>query len=982
MITAAPCPNIPDYDLIRVVGKGAYGDVWLARGITGVYRAVKVVWRDRFQEPQPFEREFRGLRDFARVPNNERRQLALLHVGRNEQAGYFYYVMELADDVLAGQRIDPERYEPLTLKRYLAQKNRLRVAEVVDYAVEITQALAELHAHGLVHRDIKPSNLVLVNGQPKLADIGLVAAVNATSVVGTEGFMPPEGPGTPSSDVYSLGKVLYELATNLDRKEFPRLPEDLLTLEDAPQLMELNEVIVRACDPSPKRRYPDADTMLHELRLLQEGRSLRRMRMTERGLARARRIATTFLIVAGIGFGGAFIERQRAEREADGRRAAEAERDRLARFLAYSGGLSRAQRALASGDFGRARELLRDTVNADEHELETPPFEWRALWQAAQGDPAIVLRENGPSVERVDFSSDGRWFAIHDNSKTTTIYDAVTREPVKVLHGLYRFGGFSFDGRWLLGTTPTHQLQAWNLDSGLPIGAPQGTGFNHPVCSFEGEGILLLAFQFSGRTDPPRLRVWDLSSQREVFGWTGITVHGARWETRLATWLIDDSGVSLVTQQLKGQNSFFREVYLPTNETSTAVPWPSPDDPTSHPIRNGFVARAIGAFKSPSPSEAKTIGELDGPNELSALSLSANRQTMVAGSTSGFLRILTDDPSTPHRLLTGHSGGITSIAFNVEGTQLITADSAGHVRLWTDLRSSTSAVVGDLPVFENASRPHFSANGRKLFVETAGGDVLGFSADDLELIQTWKGAQRILAITNEGAPISVDHRPYITKWSPNGLIAKEAALPFKRSESITTAMSRDGRTFVATGEDRDLLIGEPWTGQYSYFGDVATTKLGPISLAENGSYAAAVVDGVFLHLWDAQKRTKYSDQKFERLVEDISFSSDGRLLAVCFINGEVAIVDVVERRTLHMFRVSSAAVRATFAPDSTRLVCIARNGTLHIYRTSDWREVATLEDEPGHLGPQSRVASIAFSPDGRALAVHRHDGKLRLWRAP
>ncbi len=597
MITAAPCPNIPDYDLIRVVGKGAYGDVWLARGITGVYRAVKVVWRDRFQEPQPFEREFRGLRDFARVPNNERRQLALLHVGRNEQAGYFYYVMELADDVLAGQRIDPERYEPLTLKRYLAQKNRLRVAEVVDYAVEITQALAELHAHGLVHRDIKPSNLVLVNGQPKLADIGLVAAVNATSVVGTEGFMPPEGPGTPSSDVYSLGKVLYELATNLDRKEFPRLPEDLLTLEDAPQLMELNEVIVRACDPSPKRRYPDADTMLHELRLLQEGRSLRRMRMTERGLARARRIATTFLIVAGIGFGGAFIERQRAEREADGRRAAEAERDRLARFLAYSGGLSRAQRALASGDFGRARELLRDTVNADEHELETPPFEWRALWQAAQGDPAIVLRENGPSVERVDFSSDGRWFAIHDNSKTTTIYDAVTREPVKVLHGLYRFGGFSSDGRWLLGTTPTFHLQAWDLETGLPIGTPQYSGFNHPISLFPSEGNRLLVFHVPQRDAAPELLVWDLLERAEYRRWKITGAIGPPWKARELTLLREANQLSLITLQDDAVRSVFRQVRL-GDEPSVA--WPTPSLRNVNAVTSPVLANAIAHFRTES----------------------------------------------------------------------------------------------------------------------------------------------------------------------------------------------------------------------------------------------------------------------------------------------------------------------------------------------------------------------------------------------
>src|SRR5206468_2532672 len=79
-------------------------------------------------------------------------------------------------------------------------------------SLALTSALAFLHEQGLIHRDIKPSNIIFVQGQPKLADIGLVAGSDETcSFVGTEGFIPPEGPGTPAADVYSLGKVLMEL---------------------------------------------------------------------------------------------------------------------------------------------------------------------------------------------------------------------------------------------------------------------------------------------------------------------------------------------------------------------------------------------------------------------------------------------------------------------------------------------------------------------------------------------------------------------------------------------------------------------------------------------------------------------------------------------------------------------------------------------------------------------------------------------------
>src|ERR1019366_3971741 len=97
----------------------------------------------------------------------------------------------------------------------------------------------------LVHRDIKPSNIIFVNGVPKLADIGLVAEVNeARSFVGTEGFIPPEGPGTEQADVYGLGKVLYEASTGKDRHEFPDLPTLLDQLPELDKFLELNEVIV------------------------------------------------------------------------------------------------------------------------------------------------------------------------------------------------------------------------------------------------------------------------------------------------------------------------------------------------------------------------------------------------------------------------------------------------------------------------------------------------------------------------------------------------------------------------------------------------------------------------------------------------------------------------------------------------------------------------------------------------------------------
>ena len=160
------------------------------------------------------------------------------------------------------------------------------VDECIQIGVALTTALEHLHSHGLVHRDVKPSNIIFIGGVPKLADIGLVASMDATmSFVGTSGFLPPEGPGTPQGDIYSLGKVLYEISMGRDRQEFPKLPSNLAEVEDSARLLELNAVILKACHHDPRQRYQSAEAMRADLERLCGGKSVRRAHQVEASVA-------------------------------------------------------------------------------------------------------------------------------------------------------------------------------------------------------------------------------------------------------------------------------------------------------------------------------------------------------------------------------------------------------------------------------------------------------------------------------------------------------------------------------------------------------------------------------------------------------------------------------------------------------------------------------------------------------------------------
>src|SRR6266404_4963518 len=132
---------------------------------------------------------------------------------------------------------------------------------------------------------------------------------------GTEGYIPPEGPTSPQADIYSLGKVLYEAATGRDRADFPELPTEVgqgvppahpsganskagqagraALLPEQSGLIELNEVILKACASDTKHRYQNATEMHADLHLLRTGKSVKHTRSLERRLRLLTRVGIT-----------------------------------------------------------------------------------------------------------------------------------------------------------------------------------------------------------------------------------------------------------------------------------------------------------------------------------------------------------------------------------------------------------------------------------------------------------------------------------------------------------------------------------------------------------------------------------------------------------------------------------------------------------------------------------------------------------------
>ncbi|MFF5973549.1 tetratricopeptide repeat protein [Streptomyces sp. NPDC012769] len=208
------------YRLHEVIGRGGMGEVWRATDESLGRRVAVKCLRPLGQQRDPAslavlrERFRREARVAAAL---QHRGITVVH-DFGESDGVLFLVMELLDGRNLSQLLADNRKRPLP------------VAEVVDIAEQVADALAYTHRQGVVHRDLKPANIVrLVDGAVKIcdfgiarlgADIGFTSRLTGTGIaMGTPHYMSPEqiggGEVDHRSDLYSLGCVLYELATGV-----------------------------------------------------------------------------------------------------------------------------------------------------------------------------------------------------------------------------------------------------------------------------------------------------------------------------------------------------------------------------------------------------------------------------------------------------------------------------------------------------------------------------------------------------------------------------------------------------------------------------------------------------------------------------------------------------------------------------------------------------------------------------------------------
>jgi len=264
------------YRLIRFLGRGGFGEVWLCRSESmGDYRALKFI---STHDSDRLEKEYQALVHYRKAVAMLRspRLVPIEHVNRNE-AG-LYYVMPLADGSGADDPADVA-WVPLSLTTKIHEQVEAAAwfssREIIEMLLPVLEALQTLSDAGLVHRDVKPENILFFNGQPCLGDISLLGAdASVITRRGTPGYATPSWYVGGHPDMYGVAATLFSLLTGnspdrMGRAAFAWPPQGEKSLSECERAewKRLHGVIRRATDEKVSERFVDFTTMADRIRL-------------------------------------------------------------------------------------------------------------------------------------------------------------------------------------------------------------------------------------------------------------------------------------------------------------------------------------------------------------------------------------------------------------------------------------------------------------------------------------------------------------------------------------------------------------------------------------------------------------------------------------------------------------------------------------------------------------------------------------------